>query len=74
MKALGIRGDFTSRVFRCFRASEFIFRRKEWDVITDAKKNTDDDVAPDNPLQHTKLRTTLDYYANMESRATRSAK
>ena len=58
---------WTTRVFRCFRASEFIFRYKEWEVIVRNKMNQEDDVEPENPMQHTNVDTTLKAYANAAS-------
>ena len=62
-------GGWTPRVFRCYRATEFVYRWKEWELIVANKKNTDDDVEPENPLQHLKIGTTLKHYANVASRA-----
>ena len=61
--------DWTSKVFRCFRASEFVFRWKEWEIIKANNKHTVEDVGPENPLQHTSLATTLRHYANAASQA-----
>ena len=59
--------SWTSRVFRCFRASEFVFRWKEWEVIKGSRMNTAEDVKPENPMQHTTIATTLKNYANAAS-------
>ena len=63
------KGGWTTKVMRCFRATEFIYRYKEWEIIVNASMNSKDDIAPENPLQHKSIDTTLNKYANQTSQA-----
>lgn len=56
------RPAFTTRVLRCFRATEFMFRYNQYQYLT-SNYSQFEVIQPHNMLQHHTIETTKSYYA-----------